>query len=144
MKTCTNCSIEVRKDNKTGLCEKCRVKKWHMEHKERVNEMKNKWLRNNPEKRKEVVKKDNNIVGKERKERWYDNFWFNGRRKILLKTHPYCCRCGKTKMLRVHHKDGKGLNSKTQNNNWNNLIVLCFPCHMEVHRKKIKKYYVGK
>lgn len=143
-KICKQCETLIGNNTRSGLCSKCREKIWVKEHRQQSNKIKNKWLLNNPEKRKDVVFKDNNGIGKERKMNWYDNFWFEGKRKILLKTHPYCCRCGKTEMLCVHHRDNLGLISPIQNNDWSNLIVLCFPCHMEIHRKKEKPYYVGK
>jgi len=141
---CSNCGKELGKRNISGFCRNCRVKKWHAEHKERVTEIKKKYVKNNPKKRKETVFKDNNGKGRERKANWYDMVMFSGKRTILLKTHPYCCRCGSREMLHIHHRDGNGSGKVNPNNNWGNLIVLCFACHMKVHKLKERPYYVGK
>lgn len=43
----------------------------------------------------------------------------------------YCIKCGATKSLDVHHKDGNW-----RNNNLENLVVLCRSCHMKDHNPK--------
>lgn len=144
MNSCRKCSAPIGKRNVCGLCTKCRLQTWAEEHRERSNEIKSNYVVKNPKKRKESVYKDNNGKGVERKAKWYDNAWFEGKRRILVRTHPFCSRCGSDKLLQVHHRDGNGLYSPIVNNNWSNLIVLCFPCHMKVHRKKERPYYVGR
>ncbi len=41
-----------------------------------------------------------------------------------------CQRCGKTKKLRIHHKD-----ENSSNNDLSNLTLLCSECHGLEHRK---------
>jgi len=47
-----------------------------------------------------------------------------------------CEKCGNTKFLLIHHKDGNGWKSINQNNNIDNLMVLCNACHTGLHHTK--------
>lgn len=44
-----------------------------------------------------------------------------------------CAICGSTENVDIHHKDGIA-----QNNNSDNLILLCRSCHMKAHRSGVK------
>jgi hypothetical protein len=50
-------------------------------------------------------------------------------RAMVEKTH--CNRCGTTKALVIHHKDGVHMN-----NTPDNLEVLCSPCHSSHHKQE--------
>lgn len=68
---------------------------------------------------------------------------FGGRRSLIEKrAEGRCERCGipeidiKTrtgKRLLVHHKDGNGLNGANPNHAFENLMLLCIPCHRKIH-----------
>lgn len=55
-----------------------------------------------------------------------------------------CVKCGSTKALSVHHKDGKGRGYKGKiDNSLDNLETLCNKCHQKLHgwkRSKINKW----
>lgn len=66
-------------------------------------------------------KKERNIKKKE-----------NGYRKLAFDNLPNKCRiCGTNKDLTVHHEDWD-----KHNNSIDNLSILCFDCHMNLHQKK--------
>jgi hypothetical protein len=121
-------------------------KKWVSNNKDKVKKIKDRYVENHPDRRKDSWTKYNN-EHKEKKaksnSRWYDSHYFSGRRKLLLEVQPFCARCGSNKRLFVHHRDGQGTTSEFQNNEWENLIVLCPSCHTTVHMNKEKPYYVG-
>lgn len=50
---------------------------------------------------------------------------------LLEDREKKCEICGSTKSIDVHHKDGNH-----QNNNSDNLMVVCRSCHMKLHRPK--------
>jgi hypothetical protein len=68
---------------------------------------------------------------------------FGGRRELIAKrAEGKCERCGITEdtvrartghRLVVHHKDGHGLSSDMPNHAFDNLMLLCVPCHRKVH-----------
>jgi len=51
------------------------------------------------------------------------------RGKALVEHGRRCAECGKERGLDVHHIDGD-----RRNNDLENLMVLCQPCHRKVHR----------
>jgi hypothetical protein len=70
----------------------------------------------------------------------------NGGRENVLAVYERdnnsCQRCGATENLCIHHRDGQGywqrLKGKKMNNDLDNLVVLCDPCHSVVHSRKLK------
>lgn len=69
---------------------------------------------------------------------------YSGMKQKVFKRDGYkCVLCGEIKKekLLIHHLDGNGrskngkiLKVREQNNNFSNLITLCFSCHGKVHR----------
>ena len=57
---------------------------------------------------------------------------------LILKIDK-CQKCGSTKKLDVHHKDGDFTNNTTEN-----LAVLCRSCHLKEHRHRNKCQICGK
>jgi 5-methylcytosine-specific restriction endonuclease McrA len=51
---------------------------------------------------------------------------------IYKKFNFQCISCGKKAEL-IHHLDGNGYNKKNKNNDINNLVTLCRPCHIKHH-----------
>ena len=75
------------------------------------------------------------LLGKKQKEnerrlkkRRKNNLSYN--RKIVLNKHKECFFCKKIKNLHVHHLD-----KNRNNNNVENLMVLCISCHFLLHRQ---------
>jgi hypothetical protein len=59
---------------------------------------------------------------------------FGERREIILKRGGnICANCGSSKNLVIHHKDHNGRNNDSPNNESNNLVVVCSPCHARHH-----------
>lgn len=54
------------------------------------------------------------------------------RSKILSRDNNRCQLCNKTTSLVIHHKDGSG-KKDSPNHAFENLIVLCRPCHSSLH-----------
>jgi 5-methylcytosine-specific restriction endonuclease McrA len=91
-----------------------------------------KWAKNNPEKRKEILKRYN------ASHRQYKKEWYQKKRYGHVIPMDECVRCGSEDKLLVHHADGNnGKMGKTLNNNRDNLIVLCRVCHPKVHHRGI-------
>lgn len=61
----------------------------------------------------------------------YKNGSSNYRKRALDRKGKKCQRCGSTKNLRVHHKDGN-----RKNNKLSNLSVICASCHEHSHVRK--------
>jgi 5-methylcytosine-specific restriction endonuclease McrA len=90
------------------------------------------WALANPERRREIVRK-NNVKRKHEKAEWHQLKTFG---TVIKK--EVCARCGTTdggpKGLVVHHRDGcNGNGEQPLNNDPENLIVLCRACHVRVH-----------
>lgn len=78
-----------------------------------------------------------------KREKDRDRLRYDGKRKeILEKYGNQCSVCGFTneeslkkykKGLSIHHKDGHGRTSGINNNELNNLELLCLGCHMQRH-----------
>lgn len=95
---CSNCQITLGKKNITGLCSPCRVKKWHFEHRERVNEIKKKYAVKNKEKRKISLRSyANKPSTKANKHNWYilnqKNTQCPDCKKIIYYKSTYCASC---------------------------------------------------
>lgn len=58
----------------------------------------------------------------------YSRFW--SLISLMIRYRDVVCfHCGTDEFLGVHHRDA----NKT-NNEWENLITLCWPCHVKAHR----------
>jgi 5-methylcytosine-specific restriction endonuclease McrA len=125
---CKKCNDKEAKGD-TGLCDPCRLKKWR---------------RDNPEKVKayyEMRKVRDKDKFKVRQYYHWNDFYFGGNRIKVLERDSYTCQvCGAKKSdgtkIIVHHKDctGWGKNKNEKNNDMNNLITLCQPCHVKIHK----------
>ncbi len=90
------------------------------------------WAKNNPEKRRLIVKK-NNKKSKLSKRFWHEKKYFGGNATIIGKS---CYLCYKKTDLIIHHKDGcNGRMGKPTNNHPDNLLILCRACHPKVHNR---------
>lgn len=92
-----------------------------------------KWALENPERRKEIVRKANQKA-KDKRAAWHQAKQFG-----LLIERECCARCGTgdggKRGLVVHHIDGcNGKRGQPLNNDPGNLVVLCRSCHAVVHR----------
>lgn len=107
---------------------------YYKKHKQKFLKRAKRWVKNNPEKRKEVWRRYNKKKSvKLYKIKWHENKYFNGKATKLSST---CVMCGTTKNLIIHHRDGcNGKNGKTLNNNPDNLVILCKSCHPKVHNR---------
>ena len=92
------------------------------------------WNKAHPERRKEIVKQ-NNDRSYLRKKRWLENKDFGGNRHIT--ENDFCAICKtKDEKLVIHHVDGNnGFGEKPINNSPDNLVILCFKCHPKIHNK---------
>jgi len=130
-----------------------RVKKWQAENKDKVNLYKRKnkekyrdiyreknrlWARNHSDKIKAWQEAHPDKV-KEYKRKYEINHGyrgypdeFNGLLKLKIKERDnfICQDCGTNQNLVIHHLD-----ENKENNNPENLITLCWSCHMARHRK---------
>lgn len=79
------------------------------------------------------------------KAKQYKREWYQKKRYGHVIPLIECARCGEPqktdkRFLLIHHIDGNnGKRGKPLNNNRDNLIVLCFPCHPKVHAHGVIK-----
>lgn len=115
----------------TSQCKECRIAK------------KKEWMQK-PETKKMRAKQARKIratpigarVSREVARRALDKSRFGGQRvDVFEKYNHECATCRTNKGLCIHHKDCNGRNSKTPNNDIDNLILLCRSCHMKLHRR---------
>lgn len=86
------------------------------------------WAKNNPEKRREVSKRDN------AKRSTLKKVWHQLKRYGNVIEMNDCVLCDTEKQLVVHHRDGNnGKLGRVLNNDRDNLVVLCKSCHPKVH-----------
>lgn len=96
------------------------------------------WAKNNPEKRKNIMKV-NNERGKIRKRLWAEKDRYDGNATTIGKK---CYLCEGNFLLAVHHIDGQnGKFGRELNNESSNLIILCVSCHGKVHNKHYRKEF---
>ena len=101
----------------------------YVKHREKYLARARRWAANNPEKRREISRRDN-AKRSELKKQWWQLSKFG--HVIELKE---CKRCGDTGKLVIHHRDGNnGKLGKKLNNKLSNLVVLCRSCHAKIHR----------
>lgn len=119
---CVQCHSTKYKYMAKGLCQSCYLREYRNDpkNKDRIKAQKDNWYR----------KKDRRLEKKLHREQVY----FNGQREAALTRDNFrCCICSGIDQLVVHHKDYQGRNSKTPNNDLNNLITLCRACHAREH-----------
>lgn len=129
MISCINCSVLISKRKRSGYCEPCRVKKWHLEHRERSNEIKKKYILNNPTERRQTLDKykENN---RDRVNAWAVLQYHVNNGDILKPTK--CESCYQEKDLHAHHPNvTKPLYVK-----W-----VCASCHKAEHGYQININY---
>lgn len=90
------------------------------------------WALANPERRREIARKNNEKRKKERAE------WHQRRAFGITLERERCERCGTEdggpRGLVIHHRDGcNGKRETPLNNDPSNLVVLCRACHASVH-----------
>jgi len=147
MRKCNNCGKEYDETIKGAIkkyCSKsCGRQDYYQKNKEREKINCSLWYKNHKES--EISK--NKEYRKEKKElfNWYHNKdRFDGMREIILaRDNNQCQSCGSKKVV-IHHKDGSGIKKNKIsgikiNNDLNNLICLCHPCHMKLHHWQKKK-----
>jgi len=141
--------FEIGKHIQYYCSKKCMYKNWVESHKDRIKEIHDKWLKNNPDRRKEQMTKYERKIGKIPREEWINNKrenadprgwrgwkWWQRLSVEVKKRDNYICHIcykGKGEGTRkvAHHKD---FNEK--NNSLDNLITLCNSCHVKIHRNK--------
>lgn len=125
---CKECNKRESK-GETNLCDPCRLKQWRRDNPEKVKAYYEMRKVRDAKKIKDYQK----IAG--------NNYYFGGNRIKVLERDNYTCQtCGITNenntRIVVHHKDrtGWGKKKEDKNNNMDNLISLCVPCHLAVHK----------
>jgi len=68
-----------------------------------------------------------------RKIRYHYKSHFPWAMKALKRDYYKCVECGSDNYIIVHHKD-----KNRMNNNPDNLITLCKPCHAEAHHQTMR------
>ncbi len=148
---CVKCGSDEGR-GKQSICRKC----WRRQNdKKNAKKIKRQALARrvkNPERYAEYAKKwkENNL--ERAKELWAeskDRKRFGGNtQKVLERDNFQCQECGMNqeqhfilynKSLAIHHIDGNGIYSEVKNNNLDNLITLCYRCHMLIHKNPDKK-----
>ena len=151
---CKECGAEITKGKANGMC-LCRICWRRQNDKKNAKKIKRQSLarRNkNPEKYTAYRKKwraENPERSKMLDDLSRDRKRFGGnKQKALERDNFQCQECGMTQeqhfilynhSLAVHHIDGKGHDCVVKNNDLDNLITLCFRCHMLVHKNPDKK-----
>ncbi len=123
MRKCACGSIKL---TAKGLCNKCYLKVYRNNPRnvQRIKEQKARWHQ-----------KNKNLYAMKLKR---EQIHFGGKREAVLERDNYqCTSCGNLKRLLVHHKDGNGRRKKNPNNNIDNLITLCYGCHINIHRNEL-------
>lgn len=138
MTKCSKCEnlAEIKSGIYIGLCNRCRRKQYYVDHKTKEKANCKKWYLQN---RVSEIKK-NSDYRSQKKELfiWYHNRdRFNGLRFVILERDENQCQiCKTSERLTIHHIDGKGYKSVKKeevNNDIENLITLCAPCHNALH-----------
>ena len=108
---------------------KDKVKLWKEKNKEKLKEYHKKYIKEYKRKQYEL----NPLKMKEKRRiRFYKDYYNLTLEQVNEIKKNGCANCGYTKFLQMvslHHKD-----KNPKNNNINNLIPLCFSCHLAVHK----------
>jgi len=130
-------------------------REWERRNVERRNKTKVDWIIRNPEKYKQSKRDWNNKHKDKIREasiKYYHNHSsrFGGNRsKVLERDNWECQLCGMNneqhivifgRGISVDHIDGQGRNSKTPNNNLENLRTLCLRCHGRIDERRKGRY----
>ena len=108
-----------------GLCRRCYLGRYVADNRERIKGHKRRWYAK--------------VGGKEWAKVQREQRHFDGKREAVLRRDGYrCVLCGSVTQLLVHHKDGQGRGSIKPNNRMSNLVTICYPCHIELHRDKLQ------
>lgn len=124
---CIKCKDRETRNPSGTICEACRTRDWRKRNPKRVKDY---------AKMRQV--RDSEKI-KERNVKSQNDYMFGGNRIKVLERDNYTCQtCGITSestRIVVHHKDrtGWGKKKKDKNNDMDNLISLCVPCHLAVH-----------
>jgi 5-methylcytosine-specific restriction endonuclease McrA len=154
MAKCNNCDNEItqRRKEGSGLCRKCWRRNNDKKNAKKIKRQVQARKLKNPKKYAEYGRKwkENNL--ERAKQLWAeskDRKRFGGNRQEVLERDNFQCQeCGMTqeqhfilynKCIAIHHIDGKGIYSEVKNNNLDNLITLCYRCHMLIHKNPDKK-----
>jgi len=154
---CKNLVVKMGKHLQYYCCKKCMHKHWAENHKDRIKEIHDVWLSNNPERRKEQCTRYERKMGKIPREEWYKimprgekHVWWRGGttrrvdkpewkkiRYMVWKRDSFMCqlcnqRVGIGKKPIAHHRIPYEL---LPDDNDGNLITLCNSCHTKVHWK---------
>lgn len=92
-------------------------------------------LRSNEETRLDLLQRDAEATRRHREKAHFGGNW----KRALDRDDRTCQQCGdKPEQVHVHHIDGRGsaLPPEQQNNELDNLITLCVPCHARTHRER--------
>lgn len=124
--TCQQCGQTDSPHEARGFCSRCYFQNYARDNAEAIKRDKRRWYKS--------------AGGREwsrlqREQRQYD-----GQREAVLQRDQYKCqKCGSTRQLCVHHKDGKGRSVPigSKNNLLDNLTTLCRRCHLEAHRQQL-------
>lgn len=122
---CVKCGNQSTRHCGRGLCKNCWNNEFNAAHPEHVRGIKHASYLRRGGKANAKVKRE--------------SFHFDNMREPVLMRDGYkCMKCGKTKLLVVHHKDENGRGSPNPNNSMDNLITYCRGCHITEHRPKLK------
>ena len=125
---CVDCGDVESPHMAKGLCRKCYLKRYSNspKNKARIEQKKREWYFK--------YHTDNLLKRKAyREERHYDGL----RERVLARDGRKCTKCGSTRQLTVHHKDGEGRGKSQPNNDMSNLATLCRKCHIDEHRDEL-------
>lgn len=119
---CIECGKTDSKHVSKGLCNKCYMKNYrnNPKNKQKIAAQKHDWY----------VKMGGKHLSKIKREEHY----FSGKREEILQRDGYkCTECSAKSSLVVHHVDYKGRGRPSPNNSNDNLITLCRKCHAKIH-----------
>jgi len=138
-RTCPICEVVFMPTTGKQVCcsSKCGFRKIYLENPDKHKQRAKEWRQNNPERARENdrIKKEHN---KERYRQYeidsHDKLRFGGNRQKALERDGYkCVVCGEVEGIGVHHKDFSG-QGDNPNNELDNLMTVCKPCHTEIHK----------
>lgn len=119
--TCVTCKQTDSPYMAKGQCRRCYLKAYRESpaNQERIADAKRKWHLKQPKLRAKLAREERNFGGQ--------------REAVLARDGHRCTRCGTSKSLVVHHKDGNGRGKHDKNNARKNLVTLCRACHAKEH-----------
>lgn len=128
---CVACRTDFYPRGRQLRCDKCiyelslaRGRAFKRANRSKMRDYDRRWSRENSDKKKANVRRVR-----------YRRNWL----KALRRDCWQCTLCGSTKMLVVHHKDNRGRNHPSPNHSLDNLQTLCRACHINHHRKDLRR-----